>query len=220
MSDQYKDYQTLLRLINHQVARIGGPFRLDTKLSRLANKHRYSSKAAQSALHSINHQLRRHVQLYFSKQAISQVGDQIEEIWKQRDEESMNALRKVESVDIPINIQPIEKLYVLNDVLESVNALPEVEGSKYNFYNVKRQELEEKVSNIQRLRAKKQLLSNYGRLIRQKLGSRTNIQNILMPPNNEQRDEMAKAIIALERLTSLEGPRKDKIRSLLKSKRL
>lgn len=158
--------------------------------------------------------------MYFSKQAISQVGDQIEEIWKQRDEESMNALRKVESVDIPINIQPIEKLYVLNDVLESVNALPEVEGSKYNFYNAKRQELEEKVSKIQRLRAKKQLLSNYGRLIRQKLGSRTNIQNILMPPNNEQRDEMAKAIIALERLTSLEGQSKDKIRSLLRSKRL
>lgn len=132
-------------------------------------------------------------------------------------EQQRESVRQLDTISIPIDLQPNEKLYIMDEVVESVKLLPELleDDLKYRRYNQKRRELQEKSDKLESLKKRRATMKRYTKLIQLKIGERTDIQRVLNPHRNEIREELTKLTIMLEKLKSLEGEDKEKLKELL-----
>lgn len=165
----------------------------------------------------MNSQLALHTKSHFSRQAIAQVADQIAQLWMDRAETQRRVLLEVAKATVPANLNPSYKLYALQDVMRSVTLLPDVDGDEYSEYNAKKKTLQNKVSRLERLQRKKQLIQQHRLLIHLKIGSKNDIQNVLSPYKNEVRDVIAKLRVLLEKLTNLDHDKRERLKELLKN---
>jgi very-short-patch-repair endonuclease len=163
----------------------------------------------------VNSSLASQCEINFSKQAIAKVSDQIAELWSDRAEQHREALHEVEKADIPVQLQSDHKLYMLNDLIESVKLLPEVDGGNHEKYNLKREELLNRVGRLEKLKRKKELMQKFKEFVQLKIGGRIDVQKVIRPHNRELRDEIAKLRIMLEKLNTLDGEGRKKLKKLL-----
>jgi hypothetical protein len=227
------DYQSLTRLIEQQVSTLKSPFRYDGKLERVAEKYNYSSRRLGGAIRKglcvrmdsliykrltyteVNSSLASQCEVNFSKQAIAKVSDQIAELWSDQAEQHREALYEIEKADVPVHLQSEYKLYMLNDLIESVKFLPEVDGGNHEKYNLKRQELLNRVNRLEKLKRKKELTQKFKQFVQLKIGGRIDVQKVIKPHNRELRDEIAKLRIMLEKLNTLDGEGRKELIKLL-----
>ncbi len=113
------------------------------------------------------------------------------------------------------------KVYSIKDIIDQIENIPEIpqqdeENEQFTQYNTKRQELLDKISQLQSLKKKTELIKNYKNLINLKIGERSNIQkNIQTSKNTELSNEITKLRINLERYKTLNDAQKEKFKQLL-----
>lgn len=160
---------------------------------------------------------------FYSSQAITQLTEQIFNLREQQQSDQLDFIDFLKDLELPINLDTDYKIYSIRDLIDQIENLPEigeVEDSSnegYENYNIKRQELLNKIKKINDLKRKTEIIRNYKSLIDLKIGGRSNIQkNIQTSTNTELSNEITKLKINLERYRNLDDSQKKKLKSSIR----
>lgn len=224
-------YQSLNKQIKTHVKKLETPFKLDDTLleiceESLSNNNNESRPLKPRDLSKIlkdaNIILGNGYHRYYSTQAISQLTEQIFNLREQQQLDQQDLIDFLENLELPINLESDFKVYSIKDIIDQIENIPEIpqqqdeDNEQFTQYNTKRQELLNKISKLQSLKRKTELIKNYKNLINLKIGERSNIQkNIQTSKNTELSNEITKLRINLERYKTLNNAQKEKFKQLL-----
>ncbi|ODQ62368.1 hypothetical protein WICANDRAFT_60428 [Wickerhamomyces anomalus NRRL Y-366-8] len=224
-------YQSLNKQIKTHVKKLETPFKLDDTLleiceESLSNNNNESRPLKPRELSKIlkdaNIILGNGYHRYYSTQAISQLTEQIFNLREQQQLDQQDLIDFLENLELPINLESDFKVYSIKDIIDQIENIPEIpqqqdeENEQFTQYNTKRQEILNKISQLENLKKKTGLVKNYKNLINLKIGERSNIQkNIQSSKNTELSNEITKLRINLERYKTLNDAQKEKFKQLL-----
>lgn len=223
-------YQSLNKQIKTHVKKLETPFKLDDTLleiceESLSNNNNESRPLKPRELSKIlkdaNIILGNGYHRFYSTQAISQLTEQIFNLREQQQLDQQDLIDFLENLELPINLESDFKVYSIKDIIDQIENIPEIpqqdeDNEQFTQYNTKRQELLNKINQLQSLKRKTELIKNYKNLINLKIGERSNIQkNIQSSKNTELSNEITKLRINLERYKTLNDAQKEKFKQLL-----